>query len=102
MIAQEVEKVYPDLVKTDNDGFKAMDYMSLTAVLLEGVKALKKENEELQATIATMYEQQKNLKSEVSEMEKLQVELVQLKQERSTVDERLKAIESMLNLSAKK
>jgi len=38
LIAQEVEAVYPELVKTDNEGFKSMDYMSLTAILLEAVK----------------------------------------------------------------
>ena len=54
LIAQEVEAVFPELVKTDNEGFKSMDYMSFTAVLLEAMKdqqtqidALAKENEML-------------------------------------------------------
>lgn len=38
LIVQEVEEIYPELVKTDNEGYKTMDYMSLTAILLEGVK----------------------------------------------------------------
>ncbi len=38
VIAQEVEKIYPELIHTDNDGYKSMDYMSLSAVLLEATK----------------------------------------------------------------
>ncbi|WP_299440108.1 tail fiber domain-containing protein [uncultured Aquimarina sp.] len=47
LIAQEVEKVYPELIKTNNEGFKSMDYMSLTAVLLEAVKAQQAQIDEL-------------------------------------------------------
>ncbi len=47
VIAQEVEKVYPELIKTDSNGYKSMDYMSLTAVLLEAIKAQQIEIEEL-------------------------------------------------------
>ena len=38
VIAQEVEKIYPELINTNNEGYKSMDYMSLTAILLEGLK----------------------------------------------------------------
>ncbi|MCP6720188.1 MAG: tail fiber domain-containing protein [Patescibacteria group bacterium] len=37
-IAQEVEKVFPELVSTDNDGYKALSYGHLTAILLEAIK----------------------------------------------------------------
>ena len=40
MIAQELEEVYPDLVETDNDGFKSIQYGKFTAILLEAVKDL--------------------------------------------------------------
>ncbi len=99
LIAQEVEKIYPDLVKTDNEGFKSMDYMSFTAVLLESVKALKNENEEMRKVIEEMDEEQNNLKAEVMEMDNLQTELMQLKAERTALNERLEAIENRLNLS---
>jgi hypothetical protein len=39
VIAQELEQVCPELVITDADGYKAMDYPKLTAVLLEAVKS---------------------------------------------------------------
>ena len=44
VIAQEVEKVYPDLVKTTNLNHKSVDYGKLTAVLIESIKELKNEN----------------------------------------------------------
>ena len=37
-IAQEVEKVIPEIVLTDSKGFKALEYERLTALLVEGMK----------------------------------------------------------------
>ena len=34
-IAQEVEAVLPEVVRTDNHGYKSLDYARLTAVLVE-------------------------------------------------------------------
>jgi hypothetical protein len=45
-LAQDVEQVLPEAVKTMNDGYKAVDYSRLTALLVEAVKELKAENEE--------------------------------------------------------
>lgn len=39
MIAQEVQEVYPDLV-TENEGYLAVNYNGLTALLLQKVKEL--------------------------------------------------------------
>lgn len=38
LIAEEVEKVIPQLVHSDNNGEKSVDYSKLTAVLIEAVK----------------------------------------------------------------
>jgi hypothetical protein len=38
LIAQEVETVLPELVQEDRDGFKAVEYGKLMAVLVQGVK----------------------------------------------------------------
>jgi Chaperone of endosialidase len=52
VIAQEVEKVFPEIVSTsDNDGYKSVSYNQLTAVLLEAVNELKAQNDELQERI---------------------------------------------------
>ena len=48
MIAEEVNKVFPELVDKDNDGNpQAMSYTRMTAVLLEAVKELTEEVKEL-------------------------------------------------------
>ncbi len=41
-IAQEVESVLPEIVKTDDDGYKAVSYEKMTPVLVEAIKELKK------------------------------------------------------------
>lgn len=69
VIAQEVEKVYPELVKTDIDGFKSMDYMSLTAVLLEGIKEQQKEIEVLKSKVNEVEKLKKMLLSMQSQLE---------------------------------
>jgi hypothetical protein len=38
IIAQEVEKNFPELVKPDEDGYKTLAYPNFTAVLLEAIK----------------------------------------------------------------
>lgn len=47
VIAQEVEAVAPEIVVTREDGYKAVDYQKLTALLIEAVKELKEEIKEL-------------------------------------------------------
>ena len=47
VVAQEVELEYPDLVVTRNNGIKAVKYEKLVAVLIEGIKELRKEIKEL-------------------------------------------------------
>ena len=46
-IAQEVEKLFPELVLTDSHGYKSVNYIGLIPHLVEAVKELKKENEQL-------------------------------------------------------
>ncbi len=48
LIAQEVEMVYPELVKTDSNGYKSVDYARLTPILLEAVKVLNQRLEEVE------------------------------------------------------
>ena len=47
VIAQEVEKVLPEVVRTDGDGMKSVDYGKMVGVLIEAIKELKQEIEEL-------------------------------------------------------
>ena len=52
-IAQEVEKVVPEVVSppTDSDKYYSMSYSELTALLVESVKELKKENDALKKLV---------------------------------------------------
>lgn len=45
LIAQEVEEVVPELVHTNKDGYKSVEYANLVAVLIEAVKKLRTENQ---------------------------------------------------------
>ena len=47
IIAQEVEKVVPEIVIQRDNGYKAVNYQKLTALLIEAVKELKEEIKEL-------------------------------------------------------
>ncbi len=58
MIAQEVELVYPEFVKTKEDGFKTLNYSQMVAVLVEAmkemnskIKILETENNELKVRL---------------------------------------------------
>jgi len=48
VIAQEIEKVIPELVKTNDEGYKLVNYTKLSVVLIEAVKEQQKMIEELQ------------------------------------------------------
>lgn len=62
-IAQEVEKVLPLAVHNDDKGYKAVDYARITSVLVEAIKELKKQNDELKFA-------NENLKTENTKQEK--------------------------------
>ena len=49
VVAQEVEEVFPEIVETRSNGYKAVDYQKLTAVLIESVKELSAKVEALEA-----------------------------------------------------
>ncbi|MDX2305966.1 MAG: tail fiber domain-containing protein, partial [Microscillaceae bacterium] len=51
LIAQEVEKVFPELVVEDAEGFKAVNYDGLIPVLIEALKAQKQNTEALEEKI---------------------------------------------------
>ncbi len=57
LIAQEVEKVFPEMVKEISaDGYKGLDYEKLVPVLLEGIKELDKENKQVKERLKILEE----------------------------------------------
>ena len=49
VIAQEVEKVLPEVVQTRDDGYKAVKYDKLVPLLINAINELKAEIEELKS-----------------------------------------------------
>lgn len=50
-IAQNLEEHFPEIVKTDKDGIKAVQYDMLGVVAIEGIKLLKQEIEDLKKQV---------------------------------------------------
>ena len=69
VIAQEVEAVVPEVVYTDDKGFKSVDYIKLTPVLIEAMKELKNEKDELE-------KKNNALEAKVERLEKMMEELM--------------------------
>jgi hypothetical protein len=67
LIAQDVEQVLPQLVVTNADGYKSVDYSALPLLTLQAVKELKAENDDLKKQIGQIDE----LKQRVSDLERL-------------------------------
>jgi len=54
VIAQEVEKVAPEVVTTRENGYKAVKYEKLVALLIQAVKELSSEVDSLRKEIADL------------------------------------------------
>ncbi len=81
-IAQEVEKIFPDLVATDEQGYKAVNYLGVIPVLVEAVKtqnkrieALSKENNAKEKRLSTVEAQNAELKKRQAATETKNAEL---------------------------
>lgn len=61
-MAQEIEKVYPEVVNTDVNGYKNVDYGKLTPILLTAIK-------ELNDKVNKLQEEKDDLKVKVDNME---------------------------------
>jgi|GEM_PF-1708557 len=68
LLAQEVEAIYPELVATGPDGFKAVNYAQLAPVLIEALKELQAENEALRTTTATDHAALQTLQQQVARL----------------------------------
>ena len=54
VIGQEVEGVFPELVYTDPNGMKSVAYLELMGALVESIKELKSENDQLKGKTETL------------------------------------------------
>jgi predicted methyltransferase len=76
LIAQDVEQVLPELVATDNDGYKAVDYSELPLLTIQAVKELKAENDARKAENDAQKTENDALKQRVAELERLVADLL--------------------------
>lgn len=85
VMAQDLEKIYPELVKTDQNGYKSVDYSKLSVVLLEAIKEQQKLIDELNKSNNELKAENQKSNKEIQEL-----------------NNRISKIESLLNSSAKK
>ncbi len=60
-IAQDVELIYPEIVNTNNEGYKSLDYSKLTPILVKAIQEQQKEMDEYKLKI-------KNLELEIEKI----------------------------------
>ena len=67
LIAQDVEKVIPELVTEDENGFKAIAYAKLTTILIEAIKEQQGQMTTQQDQIASLEKENTQLKTIMAE-----------------------------------
>lgn len=70
IIAQELEKIYPELVETDAKGYKTVDYSKIAPILIESVKEQQQEIKGQQEQLKGQQAQIDMLKSQLEEIKK--------------------------------
>lgn len=70
LIAQDVERVFPELVRTEIDGIKSVNYVNMTAVLVEAIKEQQNIIDEQKRTIENLNDKMESLESRINEIQK--------------------------------
>ena len=70
-IAQNVEEVLPEVVKTDAEGFKSIDYAKLTALLNEAIKEQQKEIDALSKKLKDANKYNEHLADEIASIKQM-------------------------------
>ena len=68
VIAQDLEKIYPQLVVDGRDGMKSVGYEGLIAPLIGSVQELKKENDTLSAQLRDQSARQEKMEREIERL----------------------------------
>ena len=91
LIAQDEEKVLPELVKTDKDGKKSLSYGKLTAVLVEAIKTQHKEIEKQEARLSA---QKAELQTQRARLDEQAAEIVT---QRAAIEELKKLLHQVIS-----
>lgn len=76
-IAQEVQKVIPEIVKEDEEGYLSVSYQSLIPLLVENQKELKTQNDELKEELTEAQEANRKLELEIENIKAILSTLTQ-------------------------
>ncbi|HEV2348960.1 MAG TPA: tail fiber domain-containing protein [Terriglobia bacterium] len=68
LIAQQVEKIFPNMVSTDARGFKQVNYSPLTFMMLEGVREHKARNDDLTFEVQAQGRQIRQANAQIREL----------------------------------
>jgi hypothetical protein len=92
-IAQEVEKLFPEVVNTNKEGYKTVHYEKLTAVLTEAMKEQQEEIECMKSDYEELKQENERLKLENernrTSNEKLNTDVKSMKAQLDVISERL-------------
>ena len=69
VIAQEVEKVFPELVQTDTEGYKSVSYGNLVAPLIQAVNELAKKIDTLTVSMNDLFDKYVSQQSQIDSLE---------------------------------
>jgi hypothetical protein len=75
LVAQDVEKVFPELVAEDGQGYKAIAYSKLTAVLIEAMKEQQGQMTAQQDQIAVLEKENAQFTDQIASLEKENTQL---------------------------
>lgn len=78
LLAQEVETVFPELVSTDAQGYKAVNYAQLTPVLIEALKEQQRRLEQQREQLDDLRRQQAALQHDHADLQTLKQQLARL------------------------
>jgi hypothetical protein len=93
-IAQEAEKIVPELVTEDSKGYKQISYSGFVPLLSEAIKEVHQETEQQKRDIASINQEKAELQQKVEELKKQNKDL---EQKNKAFESRLKKLEDLLS-----
>ncbi len=102
VIAQEIEEVFPNLVHTNNEGYKSVNYIGLVPVLIEATKEQQTIIDEQKEEIETQKIELENLKKQITELKTIVASLQENQNTKENTDsvlaKKVEALEKQLTI----
>jgi hypothetical protein len=76
-IAQDLQKVLPEVVSEDEEGLLSVSYRSLIPILVEGHKELMDENERLETSLKEAQEMNRKMEQEIEDIKSMLADLTE-------------------------